>query len=87
MSYTLTFTNTFRKGYKKLPAKIQTKAQAAIQVMTENPFHPELQFKKMVNTPNIYELRLDRSFRLTYTVSDQTVLLRVIGSHNVLKKP
>ncbi|MFZ4816713.1 MAG: hypothetical protein ACOYL5_19410 [Phototrophicaceae bacterium] len=87
MSYTLTFTNTFRKGYKKLPAKIQAKTQTVIRLMSENPFHPELQFKKMVNTPNIYELRLDRSFRLTYTASDQTVLLRVIGSHDVLKKP
>ena len=87
MSYTLTFTNTFRKGYKKLPAKIQTKTQSVIRLMTENPFHPELQFKKMVNTPDIYELRLDRSYRMTYTVDDHTITLRVIGSHDVLKKP
>ena len=87
MSYTLAFTNTFRKQYKKLPSKLQTKTQAVIRLMSENPFHPELQFKKMVNTPDIYELRLDRSYRVTYTVDDHTITLRVIGSHDVLKKP
>ena len=87
MSYTVAFTNTFRKGYKKLPAKIQSKAQSVIRLMAENPFHPELQHKKMVNTPDIYELRLDRSYRMTYTVDDHILTLRVIGSHDVLKKP
>jgi len=87
MSYTVAFTNTFRKQYKKLLSKIQTKTQSVIRIMTENPFHLELQFKKMVITSDIYELRLDRSYRMTYTIEDHNITLRVIGPHDVLKKP
>jgi hypothetical protein len=54
-------------------------------LLTDNPRHPSLQLKKIKGTvrPNVYECRLDRSWRVILEeVGDMTFDLLYVGAHD-----
>ena len=40
--------NTFWRAYEKLPSNVQTRADKQFSLLKDNPYHPSLQFKKIV---------------------------------------
>ena len=83
------FTRRFLKSFARLPAPVQEKIKKQIALLAENPRHPSLQSKPIQGAPGIYEARVDADYRLTYERdADDTLVLRVVGSHDeALKKP
>ena len=80
-------TRQFKKQYKKLPAKIQTKFQKQIKLLIQDIRHPSVQAKKMQNTANIWEGRIDYQYRFTFKLIDETMILRAIGTHEIYRQP
>lgn len=80
-------TQTFIKLYKKLPLDIKEKAKKTLQLFQSNPSHPSLGNKKMAGQIDIYELRVSINYRLTYQKTGETIYLRKIGTHDLLKNP
>ncbi len=82
-------TDTFLKGYAKLPDAIQKKVKKALRLLAENPRHPSLQTKPVEGAPGIYEARVNQGYRMTYErLSGDVLRIRVVGKHDeVLKKP
>jgi len=80
-------TRTFLRLYKKLKPGIKERVKKALLLFQENPEHPSLVQKKMAGQKNIYEIRISNSYRITYTRSGDTAILRKVGSHDILKKP
>lgn len=80
-------TNRFRKDFKRLPSEIQERTAKALDLFVSNTRHPSLQVKKMEGAPDIWELRVTDNYRITFQPIHEGVLLRRVGTHNVLRKP
>lgn len=79
-------TERFKKDFQHLPVEIQERTTKALERFVANPRHPSLQVKKMEGTPDIWELRVSDNYRVTFQRFPGGVLLRRIGTHNVLRQ-
>lgn len=80
-------TERFKKDFQHVPAEIQERTIKALERFVANPRHPSLQTKKMEGTPSIWELRVSDNYRVTFQRFPGGVLLRRVGTHNVLRQP
>ncbi len=80
-------TKAFQRDFQDLPREIQSQAEKQLALFVENPRHPSLRIKKMEGFRNIWEGRITRSYRFTFQLEDDTVILRRIGTHDTLKHP
>ena len=79
---------TFKKAYQKLPAATQDKVDKQIGLLSKNFRHPSLHTKKIKGTQDLWEVRVDDFYRLTFEIVEESIFLRVVGNHDdVLKKP
>ena len=77
---------TFQRDYKKLPRHIQKETDNALRLLADNPRHPSLRIKKMQGTKGIWEGSVTMAYRFTFHLEGNTVVLRRIGTHDILKK-
>ena len=87
-------TERFRKAYKALPGDIQKKILKAFEQFRGDPGHPSLVVKKIQGHEDIWEGRVNQSYRFTFHfVKDektgQTVcVFRNVDNHDeCLKNP
>jgi mRNA interferase RelE/StbE len=81
----LRISDTFAKSAYELPKEAKAKLPKAFLLLTTNPRHPSLQVKKIdvAHQPNIYECRLDQSWRIIPQGLDgDTLDLLYVGSHD-----
>ena len=80
-------TERFKKDFQHLPTELQERAANVLERFVTNPRHPSLQVKKMEGAPGIWELRVSDNYRVTFQRFPGGVLLRRIGTHNILRQP
>ena len=80
-------TERFKKDFKRLPREVQERTAKALELWVSNPRHPSLHAKKMEGAPGIWELRVSDNYRITFQFVEEGVLLRKIGTHNILRQP
>jgi len=80
-------TERFKKDFKRLPREIQEKFPTVLERFVSNPRHPSLHVKKMEGVREVWELRVTDNYRVTFQFVQEGVLLRRIGTHNVLRHP
>ncbi len=80
-------TERFKKDFKRLPSDVQDRVGKALELFASNTRHPSLQMKKMEGAPDIWELRVSGNYRITFQFVPDAVLLRRIGTHNILRQP
>ena len=81
------YTRRFEKFYRALPAHIQDRADRVLDYLLTNPSHPSLEHKKMEGYEDIWEIRVNMNYRITYQKIGDTAFLRKIGTHNLLQSP
>lgn len=77
---------TFQKDYKKLPGDIRKQTEEALKIFADNPRHPSLRIKKIQGTKGIWEGSITMSYRFTFHYETGFVVLRRIGTHDILRK-
>lgn len=80
-------TERFKKDFERLPRDIQAKLPMVLERFLANSRYPSLHVKKMEGVHDIWELRVSDNYRITFQVVREGVLLRRIGTHNVLRQP
>ena len=80
-------TERFKKDVRRLPTEIQERTGKALERFMSNSRHPSLHVKKMEGAPDVWELRVSDNYRITFQFVQEGVLLRRIGTHNVLRQP
>jgi len=80
-------TERLKKDFQRLPADIQARTAKTLELFLANRWHPSLHVKKMEGTPDIWELRVSDNYRITFQFVEEGVLLRRIGTHNLLRHP
>ena len=84
---TLRFLIPFVKGYQRLPKHIQRKADRQLQHLKRDLRHPGVKARKMTNMGDIWEGRVNGSYRFTFQIEGDTIILRHIGTHKIYRKP
>jgi len=77
---------TFLKDYRKLPKAIQREAEEKLRLLAQDPQHPSLRIKKIQGTAGIWEGSVTMAYRFTFHKEDGSIVLRRIGTHDILKK-
>jgi len=80
-------TNTFKRFYKKLDKEVREQVKKTLNCFKGNPYHPSLGNKKITGQKNIYEIRVSRNIRITYSKIGDTAVLRKVGTHDILSNP
>jgi len=83
----LYYTRSFREDYRRLPQSIKDRLSKQLGFLLENPGHPSLRLRKMVDPREIWEARVTRKYRLTFQIQGDLYLLRRVGPHDVLDNP
>jgi len=80
------YSDTFVKCYKSLPEKIKQKVLKQIETLLTNPRSPSLQIHRVHGTNGIWELYVDRKYRITFERLEDAYFFRVVGTHDILKR-
>jgi len=78
-------TTSFLKDYRSLSQEIRGRVDKQLVHLLENPGHPSLGLKKLKGTDR-FEIRISKNYRLTFRNVEQTLELRRVGTHDILKK-
>ena len=76
-----------KKDFKQLPTEIQRRVAKALELFLANSRHPSLHVKKMEGAPDIWARHVTDHYRMTFQFVQEGVLLRRVGTHNVLRQP
>lgn len=87
MTREIEFTPSFERLFKRLPKRIRNETYAKLALFLRDPAHPSLRVKRIRGTARIWEMSITMNYRLTFEVDEQRVLLRRIGTHDVLRRP
>ena len=78
-------TESFLRDFRALPKEIQARTEKAILRLAQNPSYPSLRVKKMQGLKDIWEASVTMSYRLTFHRAGDTLILRRVGTHDILK--
>lgn len=78
-------TKPFDRDYLHLSADIQKRLDAKLNIFITNPFHPSLRSKKMEDPRGIWEVRITMNYRFTFMRDGDTIILRRVGTHDILR--
>ncbi|GGA40592.1 type II toxin-antitoxin system RelE family toxin [Paenibacillus physcomitrellae] len=87
MNYEIKFYKDAIKSIQKLDKPTRNRILDHINILSENPKHPELDIKKMQGTENQYRLRVG-SYRVIYSYfNDQLIIVIIkVGSRGDVYK-
>jgi mRNA-degrading endonuclease RelE of RelBE toxin-antitoxin system len=83
----LFFTCSFIRDYQGLPDQLQKTVDQKLKLFLNNRRHPSLNIKKMQDPRNIWEGRITKGYRFTFSMEDEVCILRRLGTHDILKTP
>ena len=69
-----------------LPASTRQRVSKALKRYDVNPLHPGLRLKKMKGKKNMWEMRVSRGYRITFSKMANGIFLRHVGTHDILRK-
>lgn len=83
--HTITFTDKFRKNYKKLDSNVRKQLQSKLSLLMENPMHPSLRTKHIKGTDGLFEFSVNMDVRVIWHYEGNTIILLLdIGHHDIL---
>lgn len=77
----ISFTNKFIEKYHSLPEEIQQKVNKQINSLLRNLRHPSLRAKKYDKKRDIWQARVNRSYRFYFLIRGDTYILLEIRPH------
>ncbi len=82
------YTERFKHAYDKLDEAAAAQVDNTLRILLADPRHPGLRTKRVQGTHRIWETGVGRSFRLTFEMEGDLLILRNVGPHDrTLKNP
>jgi mRNA-degrading endonuclease YafQ of YafQ-DinJ toxin-antitoxin module len=79
-------TEVYDKSFAALPSDTQKRALGKLALYEDDPRYPSLRVKKLEGVEGIWELSVTTNYRITFQRKGTMVLLRNIGTHDILKR-
>ncbi len=86
MAKKISFTENFKKNYKKLPRNIQKRFDEKLLLFEKDPAHPSLNIHRYRSELNVWEGYVNMKYRFTFTSTKEAYLFRNIGPHGIIDK-
>ena len=83
---TYQFSKRFKKEYNNLPKEIQKAFDQKLQLFLKDISHPSLRVKRIQGTKNRWEGSVTMKYRFTFEFSENTLIFRAIGTHDILNQ-
>ncbi len=81
------YTRVFQKDFQRLSKEIRVQAEKQLAIFANNPRHPSLRIKRIhAAGEHRWEGRITRGYRFTFDWEGETVILRRIGTHEVIDR-
>jgi mRNA-degrading endonuclease RelE of RelBE toxin-antitoxin system len=80
-------TSRFDADYRGLPGHIQKTLEKQLRRLLADPRHPSLRARKMAGVENIWEARITKTYRMTFSIEGDVYLLRRVGTHSIYDRP
>jgi len=80
------FSRRFKKEYNELPKEIQKASDQKLQIFLQDMAHPSLLVKRIQGTKDRWEGSVTMSYRFTFQFSENTLIFRAIGTHDILSR-
>ena len=80
------FSNRFKKEYKALSKEIQKAFDKKLALFIDGTTHPSLRVKRIQGTKHRWEGSVTKNHRFTFELTENTVLFRTIGTHDILSR-
>jgi len=80
------FSKRFKKEYNNLPKEIQKAFDQKLQLFLKDISHPSLRIKRIQGTKNRWEGSVTMKYRFTFEFSENTLIFRAIGTHDILNQ-
>ena len=77
----------FAKLLKRLPATVRQLVREKLNLYVQDPSHPSLRVKRLKGTRDVWEMSITMNYRLTFEIQGERMILRRIGTHDVLRSP
>lgn len=77
-------TAAFDRCMRKATPQMRKRVQDAIAKLLADPRPPGLNIEKILRHPGFYSLRVDRGYRLSFTISGEVAELRRFDAHDDL---
>jgi len=74
-------TREFRKGFARLPQRIQAQARDAFKLFLQDPQHPSLRFKRIHSARPIFSVRITIDYRALGIQEGDVIFWFWIGGH------
>lgn len=85
--YKITYTERFKKSFKRLNKQEQMQFQNKMELFINNVLHPSLRTKKIKGIDNFYESSINMDIRIIwYFENEELIILVNIGHHDIFKK-
>lgn len=82
----ITYTERFRKHYKKLSESEKDSFRKKLEIFVGNPLHPSLRTKRIQGTKDLFEFSVNMDIRVIwYYEGEALVALVDIGHHDMLR--
>jgi mRNA-degrading endonuclease RelE of RelBE toxin-antitoxin system len=77
----------FVRMYAKLPPAIRKKVDRQLFNLAQDIRHPALYARKMTGVGDIWEARVNSHYRMTFQITDNVIILRKVGTHDIYRNP
>ena len=82
MAYQFTFTDRFKKHFKKLNANEKKQLMSKLELLSENPMHPSLRTKRIQGTIDLFECSVNMDIRIIWFYEGDMMIILVDGGHH-----
>ena len=87
MKYEFTYSDKFKRHYKKLSATEKKQIANKLVLLSKKPSHPSLRTKRIQGTDRLFESSVNMDVRIIwYYEGDKLIALVDVGHHDILKQ-
>jgi len=79
------WTRAYEKRFAKLPENVKETTYKQLDLLIANPTYPSLRLEKL--TEDIWAFSVTMNYRVTFQYDNGDILLRKIGTHDILRHP
>jgi len=87
MQFEFSYSDKFKKHYKKLSAPEKKQVAGKLVLLSKNPKHPSLRTKRIQGTDRLFESSANMDVRIIwYYDGGKLIALVDVGHHDILKQ-